>query len=99
MIEDAMQQILRGYVFCLGLISDNEAVAENVVPDGLDVVRRDIAPPFQESQTFGGTGQENRRSRAGPILDVGGNVQAIIRRGPRGMNDVNHVSLNLFVHV
>jgi len=70
MIENPLEQVLGGDLFGLGFISNEQAMAEDVVADGLDVVRSDVAAAVQESMSLGGARQEDRGPRAGAVLDV-----------------------------
>src|SRR5207248_924338 len=59
LVEDALEQVFRGEVLGLGLVSDDDAVAQHVVTDRLDVLRRDVATAVEKGLALGGAGQEN----------------------------------------
>src|SRR5690348_16925106 len=52
-LEDLRDDVVGGLALGLGLVRDQDAVAQHVVRDGLDVVRRDVAAARQQRLGLG----------------------------------------------
>ena len=50
-------------VFRFGFVADDDAVAQDIVPDALDVLRRDIAAAVEEGVGARGERERNRGAR------------------------------------
>ena len=70
MVEDPLEDGLGVQVLRLRLVGDADAMAQDVVADGLDVLRGDVAAAFEESVGLRGQGQVDRRPGAAAVLDV-----------------------------
>src|SRR5256885_4575770 len=75
LLQDALDDLLGGEVLRLGLVRERDAVAEDVVRDGLHVFGRDEATVSQEGVRPRGEVQVDGRARRGAILDVAGEIR------------------------
>src|SRR5262245_44487355 len=62
-LEHAVDQVLAGDVLRLGLVAEQDAVAQHVVGDLLHVLGDDVAAAVQERDGAGGLGEGERRAR------------------------------------
>ena len=97
--EDALHDGLAGQFLGLGLVADDDAVAQHVQADVLHVLRRDVAAPVQEGVRAGGERQVDRRARAGAAADHAVELELVAGRVARGEHHVHDVVLHPVVDV
>src|SRR5437762_3362646 len=73
----------------LGLVGDDDAMAEYVGTDRLDVLRRHVATSLQERVRLGSERQVEGRARRGAVFDERGELQTVCRRLARREHDVD----------
>src|SRR5215468_10050052 len=68
-LEDLRDHVIGGLALGLGLVRHQDAVAQNVMGDGLDVVRRDVAAALQQRLGLGDLDQRDRRAHRRAVVD------------------------------
>lgn len=66
-IEDFVDDHVGGDVFGLGFVGEDDAVAEDVVDDFLDVLRGGVGAALEEGVAAGGEVECERGARRGPV--------------------------------
>src|SRR5262249_47508750 len=98
-LEDALHHLVGVDLLGLGLVGDDDAVAQHVGTDRLHVLRRDVAAALEEGVRLGGEGEVERRARRGAVLDERTEIQLVGLRLARGEDDADDVVLDLVVDV
>src|SRR6185295_11983200 len=100
LVEDALDDLLRGELFGLRLVGEGDAVAEDVVADGLHVLRGHEAAVAEQGVSLGSLGEEDGGARRGAVGDVVLEVaQAVAGGFAGGEDDAEDVLLHLLVDV
>src|SRR5688572_19589739 len=74
-------------------------MAQDVGADTLDILRRDVAAPGEESLGPRGERQGNRGARAGSVADESTELQLVRGRFTSGEDDIDDVILHAVVDV
>src|SRR6185436_6167192 len=99
-LEQLADDVLRGHLLGLGLVGDDDPVAEHVDADGLDVLGGDVAATAQEGVGPRGHVQIDRGARAGSVLDQIRQLGQAVGLGiAGGVDDVDDVVADLLVYV
>src|SRR5262252_644966 len=98
-LEDALHDLVGVDLLGLGLVGDDDAVAQHVGTDRLHVLWGDVATPLEEGMRLGSEGQVERRARGGAVLDERTQIQLVGLRLARGEDDADDVVLDLVVDV
>ena len=99
-LEHPPDDLLARHLFGLGLVREHEPVAQHVGPDGLHVLRRDVAAVAEERVRARRQVRGDARARARAVLDERREVlQPVLGGLARREDDVDDVVLDLLVDV
>jgi hypothetical protein len=99
-VEQGGDDFFGGHVFGLGLEGGDDAVAEDVGGDGLDVLRGDIAAALEEGVGAGGEGEVEGGAGRGAVADVVAEGVELVGGGVAGgEDDGEDVVLDLVVDI
>ena len=83
----------------LGFVADDDAVAQDIGADALDVLRRDVAAAVQERVGARGQREVNRGARRSAVTNQAFQIQIVRRRLARRPDDIDDVILHAIVDV
>src|ERR1043165_725919 len=77
-VEDLLDDVRGGEVFGFRLVGHDNAMAQDVGRDGLDVLRGDVAAAVDKRISLGRQGKRNRGTGGGADLDKALEIKAIL---------------------
>ena len=100
MVQDAPYDMVAGDILRFRFVGRDDAVAQDIGGDLLDIFRGHEAAPLQEGVRPCGRNQIDARPRRSAELDQSFQIrQTVLRRFARGQYQVEDVILDLVVHV
>ena len=82
-----------------GFVGQDDAVAQDVGADALDVLGRDVSAALEQRPGLGGDGEVDGGARGGAELDEMLDIEFVFLRRARGEDEMDDVIADFFVHV
>src|SRR5262249_8007412 len=93
-VEDALDDLVGGHFLGLGLVAGDDAMAEDVEADSLDVCRRDVGAALDQGVGAGRDGEVDAGAGRGAELDQAADIEVEVGGIAAGVDDVDDVVLD-----